>query len=290
MTASQPELALEGLPKRLFACTPTRLTTWLDCRRRYRFTYLDRPQPPKGPPWAHNSVGSAVHLAMAGWHRLDPAARTPEAAARLLDQVWLHDGFRNDEQSERWRDRAREMVASYTSTLDPDDEPLGVERTVGTRTSVLALSGRVDRLDHRVVDGHEQVVVVDYKTGRRLLTSYDARSSLALALYALAVTRTLRRPCFRVELHHLPSGEVLAHDHTAESLQRHLSRAESLGEEAAAADSAYRDGLDYESADRLFPPDVSPSCRWCDFLRVCPAGSAAVRPAEPWAGLAEPVA
>ena len=100
----------------------------------------------------------------------------------------------------------------------------------------------------------------------------------------------MRRPCVRVELHHLPSGEVLAHDHTAESLQRHLSRAESLGEEAAAADSAYRDGLDDESADRLFPPDVSPSCRWCDFLRVCPAGSAAVRPAEPWAGLAEPVA
>ena len=130
MTASQPELALEGLPKRLFACTPTRLTTWLDCRRRYRFTYLDRPQPPKGPPWAHNSVGSAVHLAMAGWHRLDPAARTPEAAGRLLDQVWLHDGFRNDEQSELWRDRAREMVTRYASTLDPDDEPLGVERTV----------------------------------------------------------------------------------------------------------------------------------------------------------------
>jgi len=289
VTASQPELALEGLPKRLFACTPTRLTTWLDCRRRYRFTYLDKPQPPKGPPWAHNSVGSAVHLAMAGWHRLDPAGRTPEAAGRLLDRVWLHDGFRNDEQSEAWRDRARDMVTRYTATLDPEVEPLGIERTVGTRTPVLAVSGRVDRLDSRVVDGHDQVVVVDYKTGRRLLTSYDARSSLALALYALAVTRTLRRPCVRVELHHLPSGEVLAHDHTPESLQRHLSRAEALGQEAAAADVAYRDGLDDEAADRLFPADVSPSCRWCDFLRVCPAGSAAVRPAEPWAGLGEPV-
>lgn len=290
MSVSQPELALEGLPKRLFACTPTRLTTWLACRRRYRYTYLDRPQPPKGPPWAHNSVGSAVHLALAGWHRLDAAARTPEAAGRLLDRVWLHDGFRNDEQSEIWRDRGREMVTRYTATLDPDDEPVGVERTVGTRTSVLAVSGRVDRLDIRVVDGHEQVVVVDYKTGRRLLTSYDARSSLALALYAIAVTRTLRRPCVRVELHHLPTGDVLAHEHTEESLQRHLSRAESLGEEAAAADTTYREGLGAQEADRLFPPDVSASCRWCDFLRVCPAGSAAVAPAEPWAGLAEPVA
>jgi hypothetical protein len=104
------------------------------------------------------------------------------------------------------------------------------------------------------------------------------------------VTRTLHRPCVRVELHHLPTGDVLAHDHTEESLHRHLGRAESLGREAAAADTAYREGLDDETADRLFPPDVSPSCRWCDFLRVCPAGSAAVTPAEPWSGLAEPVA
>jgi RecB family exonuclease len=286
----QEELALEGLPPRLYPCTPTRLTTWLDCRRRYRLTYLERPQPPKGPPWAHNSVGAAVHLAMAGWHRLDPAARTPEAAGRLLDRVWLHDGFRDDEQSALWRDRAREMVVRYATTLDPADEPLGVERTVATRTGTIAVSGRVDRLDRRDVDGHDQVVVVDYKTGRRVLTSYDAQSSLALALYALAVTRTLRRPCLRVELHHLPTGDVLAHDHTEESLDRHLRRAETVGTEAAAADAAYRAGLTDEEADAAFPPDVSPSCRWCDFLRVCPAGSAAVAPAAPWSGLGEPVA
>ena len=287
---TQGELALDGLPARLFPCTPTRLTTWLDCPRRYRFTYLDRPQPPKGPPWAHNSLGSAVHLALAGWHRLDPDARTPDAAARLLDQVWLHEGYRDDEQSAYWRDRARDMVTSYVATLDPDEEPLGVERTVGTRTSTLAFSGRVDRLDLRRTASGEQLVVVDYKTGRRLLTAYDARSSLALALYALAVTRMFRRPCVRVELHHLPSGEVVAHEHTPESLQRHLDRAESLGGEAAAADAAYKRGLDDDGADRLFPPRVSPACRWCDFLRVCPAGSAATTPAEPWAALGEPTA
>lgn len=58
--------ALDGLQTRLSACTSTRLTTWLGCPHRYRFTYLDRPQPPKGLPWAHNSLGSAVPLALAG--------------------------------------------------------------------------------------------------------------------------------------------------------------------------------------------------------------------------------
>ena len=49
---------LDGMPRKLFTCTPTRLDTWLSCRRRYRFSYLDRRQ--KGLPWAHNSVGSSV--------------------------------------------------------------------------------------------------------------------------------------------------------------------------------------------------------------------------------------
>ncbi|MGZ4611202.1 MAG: RecB family exonuclease [Actinomycetes bacterium] len=275
------------MPARLFVCTPTRLTTWLDCPRRYRFTYLDRPMPPKGPPWAHNSVGSSVHTALANWYRLAPAQRTPERAGRLVEEAWLTEGFRDQNQALEWRARAREMVVRYAGTIDPYVEPLGIERTVATRTGVLALSGRIDRLDLRDVDGAEQLVVVDYKTGRHVLTTHDARSSLALAVYAVAAARVLRRPCVRVELHHLPTGDVVAHDHTSESLDRHLARAESIALEASAADAAYRAGLPDDELDRVFPPVVSPKCRWCDFARHCPEGSAGFPPAAPWSALAE---
>jgi RecB family exonuclease len=286
MTASGPEqLGLPGMPTRLFGCTPTRLTTWVDCPRRYRFTYLDRPPPPKGPPWAHNSLGSSVHLALAGWHRLDARQRSVEAAGRLLDHVWLRDGYRDDEQAAACQAQAREMVMRYVATLDPDVEPVGVERTVAMRTEVLAVSGRLDRLDLRDGPDGDVLVVVDYKTGRHDLTPFDARSSLALALYALAAGRTFRRECLRVELHHVPTGEVIVHEHTAESLQRHLARAEAIGAEAAAADAAFRAGLSSAQSDELFPTQVSTSCRYCDFVRHCPAGFAAHTPADPWASV-----
>ena len=122
------------------------------------------------------------------------------------------------------------------------------------RTEVLAVSGRLDRLDLRDGPSGDVLVVVDYKTGRRDLNVFDARSSLALALYALAAGRTFRRDCVRVELHHVPSGEVIAHDHTAESLQRHLARAEAIGAEAGAAEPAFRGGL--SSAVRRAVPDA----------------------------------
>jgi len=177
------------------------------------------------------------------------------------------------------------MVTRYVSRLDPDEEPLGIERTVGMRTEVLAVSGRLDRLDLRDGPSGDVLAVVDYKTGRRDLNVFDARSSLALALYALAAGRTFRRECVRVELHHVPSGEVISHDHTAESLQRHLARAEAIGAEAGAAELAFRGGLSSAESDELFPTQVSTSCRYCDFVRHCPAGFAAHSPADPWASV-----
>ena len=283
------QLGFDGMPRRLYPCTPTRLSAWLDCPRRYRMTYLDRPPPPKGPPWAHNSVGASIHNALAGWWRLPPAGRTVAAAGRLVDRGWIDEGFADESQSARHRERAIDMVEAYVARLDPTDEPVGIERTVATRTDVIVLSGRIDRLDARPpetsTEAGTELVVVDYKTGRHLLTVDDVRGSMALALYALAAARVLRRPCYRVELHHLPSGQVLAWSHTDQSLARHLGRAEDIAQECAAADELMRDGLPPERYDEVFPPRPSASCGWCDYLRHCPEGTVAAVTRRPWDGL-----
>jgi RecB family exonuclease len=282
------QLGFDGMPRRLYACTPTRLATWLDCPRRYRFTYLDRPAPPKGPPWAHNSLGASVHNALAAWWRLPRRQRTVTAAGDLLESGWLTDGFADDGQSVEYRDRCRQMVEGYVATLDPNREPVGVERVVATRSDLIAVSGRIDRLDDRVSDDgfSRELVVVDYKTGRHLLTVDEARTSMALALYALAAERVMRRPCRRVELHHLPTGQVLAWEHTSESLERHLRRAEALAAECAHADEQHKAAsAGGRQADELFPARPSTGCGWCDFRSQCPEGTAAAVGRRPWDGL-----
>jgi RecB family exonuclease len=306
------QLGFEGMPKRLYACTPTRLSTWLDCPRRYRMTYLDRPPPAKGPPWAHNSLGASVHNTLAGWWRLPRARRTVAAAGDLLDQGWIGEGFSDSVQSARYRHWARGLVEAYVTGLDPATEPIGVERTVATRTDLIAVSGRIDRLDdRRGTDGSGELVVVDYKTGRHVLTVDDARTSLPLALYALAAERVMRRPCRRVELHHLPTGRVLAWEHTDESLARQLRRAEDIAAECAAADQQFRaerdggqapavtdggqapavtdggqaDGGQAPALTDAFPPRPGSWCGWCDYRACCPEGSAASGPRRPWDAL-----
>jgi len=270
-------MGLFAEPVRLFTCTPSKLGAYEDCPRRYRFSYVDRPTPPKGPPWAHNSLGASVHTALRSWFDLPPARRQPAVLSSLLRATWVRDGYRDEAQELEAHQRALGWLRSYLDDLDPEFEPLAIERTVGANTPTLALSGRVDRID----DVGDQLVIVDYKTGRTGLGPDDARGSRALALYAYAAERLFRRRTRRVELHHLPTGTVAAHEHTEESLARHVRRAEQTAADVLAAEQAMAAG---EDPDTAFPAVASAICGWCDFRRVCPVGSQ--RPGQdPWAGV-----
>jgi len=288
----------DGMPTRLFTCTPTKLVTWSDCPRRYRFTYLDRKA--KGAPWAHNSVGSSVHNALRDWFIAEPEARTLDYAVERIEKGWINEGFRDGEQSREWRARAADMTVDYLREQDVQAEPAGVERTVSTATHGMALSGRVDRIDLRdSPDGGEELVIVDYKTGRRILDDNDARTSLALAIYVVAASKTLRRRSRRVELHHLPSKSVAAFEHSPQTLERHLGRAEEIANEAATATETWKgrlsglaeDAADGDAAaiaaiDEVFPANPGTMCSWCDFRRWCPSGQDASTELQPWDGLA----
>lgn len=283
MPETAAQLQLADMPTRLFSCTPSRLAAF-DCPRRYRMTYLDRPSPPRGAPWAHNTVGAVAHLALHRWWSLPFPHRTPDEGAALVERNWQSLGFRDERQSRRACAATARWVRTYlASRTNPRREPVGVERTVGACTRRLALSGRVDRIDER----NGELVVVDYKTGRRPLSEDDARGSQALALYVLAVRRTLRRACSRVELHHLPTGEVAAFDHSETSLAQHQERAERTADDIVAATDTLAAGADQ---DEVFPPKPSSVCAWCDFRQHCPEGQAVSSDLSPWAGLPEDVA
>ena len=274
-----PQLEMPGMPRRLFPATPSKLASFADCPRRYRHAYVDRPAPQKGPAWAHNTVGAAVHAALRSWWDLPVEKRTTTAARQLLYSAWSGNGFRDPEQAGRWRARAAGWLTDYLAGLDPTEEPIGNERTVAATTERLALSGRVDRIDRR----GDELVVVDYKTGRNLCTDDEARGSPALAVYVLGVRRTLRRPCNRVELHHLPTGTVAAFEHTERSLANHVRRAEDIAVDITAATEALAAG---EDPDAAFPAVPGTQCSWCDFRPSCPTGRAAVPARETWSFLA----
>lgn len=273
------QLELEGLPRPLVRVTPAKLACWTSCPRRYRMTYLDKPAPPRGGAWAHNTLGAVVHNALRAYFDRPAARRSPEAAAGLVATQWSSEGFRDAAQADEYRSRAQEWVRSYVASLEPDFAPLAVEHWVSTSTDRIVAEGRVDRIDDRA----GELVVVDYKTGRHGLTVEDARDSQALALYALATGRSMHRRCARVELHHLPTGRVSVWEHTRETIDGHVYRAEQAADDIDRAAEALGAGGDPEA---LFPPRVARHCSSCEVRRNCPEGQAGAPRLDPWALLA----
>jgi putative RecB family exonuclease len=271
------------MPRRLFRASPSKLLAWVDCPRRYRMQYLDRPAPPARPQRAHTSFGVAVHNALRDWWDLAAEQRTPAAGAELVRTSWIDLGFRDADQSREWRELAQRQVVDYLDDVDPAHQPLGIERTVSLKTDVFTLQGRIDRLDDRGAE----LAVVDYKTSRWAPTDDDARTSLPLALYAAAAWKMFRRKCVRVELHHLPSGAVATHEHTGDSLKRKIAEAESIAQDARQAEEDYAEfGVD----SGRFPAKVGPICQWCDFRAHCPTGQAFGPEKSDWAALEQPAA
>jgi len=277
-TGPAEQTTFAGMPTPLYSGSPSRLLAWLDCPRRYRMQYLDRPRPQARSQRAHTSVGIATHNALRDFWDLPAARRTPAGVAELVRSSWIDVGFRDPEQSAAWRLRVRDAVTEYLRVSDRDHQPVGIERSVSLKTDEVAITGRIDRLDDR----QGELVVVDYKTGRQVPTEDDARTSLPLALYAVAASRMFRRPCHRVELHHVPSGTIASHEHTDESLARKVAEAESIASDLRRADAEFKE-VGVEST--RFAPRTSAICSWCDFRAHCPEGQQMGPEKSDWAGL-----
>ncbi|MFL6175823.1 MAG: PD-(D/E)XK nuclease family protein, partial [Ornithinibacter sp.] len=93
MSAPPAQQQFPGMPAPLYAASPSKLLAFLDCPRRYRLQYLDRPSPEKRRQRAHTSLGNAVHNALRDWW--DLPERTPERGAGLVDRAWIDVGFRD---------------------------------------------------------------------------------------------------------------------------------------------------------------------------------------------------
>lgn len=261
--------------------SPTKAATWVDCPRKFFFAYVEKGRPRRR--WAHLSFGNAVHGALRDWFDIPVGERTAHVVPHLVSRVWLDDGFEDHAQASLWRDRAITMVRDYVLGLAPDFVPVSTERTLAFKEDTFVMEGRIDRLDAR----GEALLVVDYKTGKSSPRTEDVRGSAALAMYALMVQRTLRRPCFEVSFHHLPSATSVSWTHTPESLDRQRERMAGIAADMIRTLDTWESvDTDDRIRDDLFPPRPGTLCGFCDYWQWCDAGRNAAPRKESWDGLA----
>jgi len=169
----------------------SQINLYLMCPLKYRFTYVDQLPRPFKP--AALAFGSAVHSAVAWWHRqrMDGIDPEGEEVARIfcadfnaqkVDNITFKDGA----SKEALIERGQRMLVAYlkeyqggpvTSVELPFRVPL-VDKETG-ETLELPLDGVIDLIE-------EDDTVVELKTAARKFTLLDLTQHLQLTAYSYA--------------------------------------------------------------------------------------------------------
>jgi putative RecB family exonuclease len=243
--------------------SPSRLSTFLQCPRKYDFQHVKK-LPTKPSP--HLDLGSNVHAALRDWLRLAPAARTWDALLEFYRAAWRQNrpafATRTRDELRDWGERGKAMLRRFADEVAPDLAPLALEKWVGIDFGDLEVRGKVDRVDP-LPDG--SLRVVDYKTGRFPRDPARTRADdLAAAVYARgSSTDFVGAPVADVEYLYLDTMERLTFPiDDAWQAQREM-----------AIETLARTALEAEKSGAM-PPQPSVLCAWCDFKARCPEGQA----------------
>lgn len=168
--------------------SPTRISTYLACPVRYRWTYLD----PRGRWYlrakSYFSFGASLHKVLERFHdSRDAGVTTKEQALGALEESWIEAGYRSAQEMEEALGTGKQIVETYVeafASAPPEAEVLYVEKPFRLDMGPFVLLGRVDRVD-RHPDG--SLEIIDYKSGRTEVTEEDVRTDLAMGCYQLLV-------------------------------------------------------------------------------------------------------
>lgn len=237
--------------------SPSKISTYLACPVKYRWTYVDSRGRWYVRAKSHYSFGLTLHKVLERFHdSSDAGVKTVEEVAAAYEEGWIDAGFQSSEEMAESFGEGLEILERHVQRTQAQvkAQTLAVERTLKYDMGEFVLMGRVDRLDE-----HEDgtLEIVDYKTGREGVTSEDVETDLAMSIYQLLVAREFPgRPV-------MATLESLRGDHRASASLSH-EQLDELEVDLRKLGSAI---LSEDLFDRV--PVAKDLCLRCDFLVLC---------------------
>lgn len=234
----------QGLYMRI---SPSKLTTYLSCPKRYQFKYVLGFEEESGQAAIN---GSFVHEVLEHFYELEPAKRTLVNAfsfARQLDLCW--EGIQYE--------RCLELIWNLFDLEDPTTvnckrTELDIELPWPEAGEGYSLKGIIDRIDIEP-DGY---VIVDYKSGKAPTKPEELdEKSLGIKFYSMLGLKAFGSLPVRVKLLYLGTPQVITWDVTP-----NLARAVEAKALAAVT----------EIENERFKAKPGLACRWCPFREICP--------------------
>jgi putative RecB family exonuclease len=246
----------------------SRLSTYEQCKLKYKFKYIDKIQPVT-EQGIEAFLGVLVHSTLEKLYR-DLKFQKTNTLESLLDwfkgewkKKWSEGIIivRKEYSQENYRKMGEQFIRDYYESYKPFDHSrtIGLEQKVRIKlddSGKHTLRGYIDRLSFK--DGVYEVH--DYKTNANLPITEYLEDDRQLALYAIAVKKGYQ-DARKIRL----VWHFLAHDKEI-ILEKSDSQLDELKRETIGLIEQIR-------KEKEFKPQISKLCDWCEFRPDCPMWS-----------------
>ncbi len=242
------------------AFSPSAIETYLSCPRKYYFSrvlYMDEPETDDVFAVIDPiDLGNLVHGLMDDAFKNNMSKEQVQAeAVRRFNAFLTARPPVNEPEVSRVREEFMRMVENGFES-SRGNEVIYSEHTVGpVKIGSIKLKGRLDRLE-RTSDG--SIVIVDYKTGRRINHKKDdIFSCMQILLYAVMLEKSEDIKVCGGEYRYLRYNKSIPCEYT-----------EFIKESLVGITENFAEGV----SNAEFPPNRSDNCRFCGYSNICRKG------------------
>jgi putative RecB family exonuclease len=239
--------------------SPSSLATFDQCPLKFKYYRLDRlEQVPSEPA----IIGSFVHEVIEYLYLLPSEDRTLAAARTIARQKWEetwegeYHTIPNPSPINEFRWKVWWLIENYFAMEDPTSiEPTGIEDEIRGELNGVPMLGLIDRWS---MEDH-QIVVSDYKTGKKPRPRYEWEKQKQITIYGILLGNELDREVKRAELIYLKPGKFARYNMDPEVVDRVT---EEVTDTWTQVQVACKTGK--------FETRTGPLCNWCDYKAICP--------------------
>ncbi|MBN8689685.1 MAG: PD-(D/E)XK nuclease family protein [Armatimonadetes bacterium] len=238
--------------------SPSKISTYLTCPVRYKWTYIDERGRWYMRARSHFSFGTSLHRVLQRFHDSgDSGVESVHQAVAALEDSWIEAGYGSAQEMQEALSEGKSIVANYVEhaqATPSDARVLFVEKQLRADLGEFVLIGRLDR-----VDEYDDLTleVVDYKSGRMGVTDEEVEFDLAMSCYQLLLKAHFPDQPVRARIIALRSGSSGMATLSPEKLEEFKNDLVQLGLEIL--------HRDFES----IVPVYKPMCPNCDFFQLC---------------------
>jgi putative RecB family exonuclease len=239
--------------------SPTKISAFLACPFKYYWTYNDDRGRWYLRAKSYYSFGTTLHRVLQRFHDAgDVGVATTEQALAAYEESWIDAGFTSPEEMQEAFGEGREILERHIEEVrarPSEAKVLFVEKQLRMPFGDdFDLIGRVDRVDE-YPDG--SLEIVDYKSGRQVVSEEEIQTDLAMGTYQLLLREKFPDRPIRATIVALRTGKSATYSMPQEEMDEFRFDIGRIGKQI----------LGTEWPENR--PVSKPTCAFCDFLPLC---------------------